>query len=320
MQGNLSEKDIQNRLYTLGLDQQVDELFEEGELDEEEHAKKQDEYLEKYDDDYYYGQLYEPGMPVQIDEPLIFPMSEYQAAQNIQRIIRGRQVRKKRNKLTRRMHGGDKRTRRKRKRMRAKKLKKQREAALQIQKMTRGIQSRAQSRARERMMTINEPFPYDLEKRIIKESIHGVNIDELTEKAKDLEDILKTKEDEYDDLGYEIEKESGITGKYRLGNKFLDESLRENYSEDDSEEKKRKKEYIDYFFDIIDAEQDLKRYIEIYETKLRNINKELYDAKTLDIFKCKIVKKIADADKRLYLDPEFLENYIRPCRYQLANI
>ena len=48
--------------------------------------------------------------------------------------------------------------------------------------------------------------------------------------------------------------------------------------------------------------------------------KQLEDLEKLDIFKCKDIKAMAQADKRLFLDKEFLNKYIRPCRDELTKI
>ena len=40
----------------------------------------------------------------------------------------------------------------------------------------------------------------------------------------------------------------------------------------------------------------------------------------LDIYKCRNIKRMADADERLYFDKDFLENNIKPCRDNLTDI
>ena len=52
---------------------------------------------------------------------------------------------------------------------------------------------------------------------------------------------------------------------------------------------------------------------DLLENKLEKLDK-------LDIFKCKDIKAMAQADNSLFLDKEFFENKIRPCRDELTQI
>ena len=47
---------------------------------------------------------------------------------------------------------------------------------------------------------------------------------------------------------------------------------------------------------------------------------KLEDLERLDLFKCKDIKAMAQADQRLFLDKDFLTNYIKPCRDELTKI
>ena len=58
----------------------------------------------------------------------------------------------------------------------------------------------------------------------------------------------------------------------------------------------------------------------IHEYKKKFQEKKIEDLDQLDLFKCKDIKLMAQADERLFLDKEFLENKIRPCRDELTKI
>jgi hypothetical protein len=59
---------------------------------------------------------------------------------------------------------------------------------------------------------------------------------------------------------------------------------------------------------------------EFAEYKKNFQEKKLEDLERLDLFKCKDIKAMAQADERLFLDPDFLENKIKPCRDELTKI
>jgi len=75
-----------------------------------------------------------------------------------------------------------------------------------------------------------------------------------------------------------------------------------------------------YYQDLNKTEKlfsDKKKYEE-FEQDFEG--KNLDDLEKLDIFKCKDIKAMAQADERLFLDQDFMDRYIRPCRDQLTQI
>jgi hypothetical protein len=73
----------------------------------------------------------------------------------------------------------------------------------------------------------------------------------------------------------------------------------------------------------IDRLVDDKKYnknIENNKKKIDLLKKEKIDLDTLDIFKCKDIKAMAQADNRLFLDEDFFNKKIKPCRDELTSI
>lgn len=73
----------------------------------------------------------------------------------------------------------------------------------------------------------------------------------------------------------------------------------------------------------VDREIDNNMYNRMIEENKGNIElleKEKEDIDKLDIFKCKDIKAMAQADHSLYLDKTFLENKIKPCRDELTKV
>ena len=70
---------------------------------------------------------------------------------------------------------------------------------------------------------------------------------------------------------------------------------------------------------------NMKKYMATQNLDFSKYNKEFQESTLenldrLDLFKCKDIKAMAQADERLYLDKDFLENKIRPCRDELTRI
>jgi hypothetical protein len=81
-------------------------------------------------------------------------------------------------------------------------------------------------------------------------------------------------------------------------------------------EEKLSKLYLDKYLDNINYN---KKLIE-NRNKIALLEMEKEDIDNLDIFKCKDIKAMAQADNSLYLDKKFLENKIKPCRDELTKI
>ena len=81
-------------------------------------------------------------------------------------------------------------------------------------------------------------------------------------------------------------------------------------------EERLSKLYVDREIDNIGYNKNIERNKE--KIALLEIEKE--DIDKLDIFKCKDIKAMAQADHSLYLDKNFLENKIKPCRDELTKV
>ena len=81
-------------------------------------------------------------------------------------------------------------------------------------------------------------------------------------------------------------------------------------------EERLSKLYVDRELDNIGYNKN----IEGNKDKIALLEIEKEDIDKLDIFKCKDIKAMAQADHSLYLDKNFLENKIRPCRDELTKV
>jgi len=136
----------------------------------------------------------------------------------------------------------------------------------------------------------------------------------------------------------EIYRSSGLVELYKHlygdgDEELIEEGLRDEFSKpsehwqtdmglmnEDQELAKKEDAQQKYFKDM---KQD--KYMNLQNKEFAEYNKDfqeqkLEDLERLDLFKCKDIKAMAQADERLFLDPDFLENKIKPCRDELTKI
>jgi len=137
----------------------------------------------------------------------------------------------------------------------------------------------------------------------------------------------------------EIYSDSGLLETYKKlygdgDEELIEERLREQYSKPEGWSLTRSKGMRNQNEELAKEEDDLQKYytkikqdksMAISNKEFAKYNKEFQESKLenldrLDLFKCKDIKAMAQADERLYLDKDFLENKIRPCRDELTKI
>ena len=149
---------------------------------------------------------------------------------------------------------------------------------------------------------------------------------------------IKEKMDEME-KNPETYRESGLLELYKNlygdgDEELLEERLREKYSKPEGRSILRAEGMRNKNEELAKEEDDLQKYYNNMKTnksmtisnkEFAEYNKELQESKLenldrLDLFKCKDIKAMAQADERLYLDKDFLENKIIPCRDELTRI
>jgi len=137
----------------------------------------------------------------------------------------------------------------------------------------------------------------------------------------------------------ETYRESGLLETYKKlygdgDEELIEERLREHRSKPEGMSFTRAKGMRNKNEELAKEEDDLQKYYNNMKTnksmaisnkEFAEYNKEFQESKLenldrLDLFKCKDIKAMAQADERLYLDKDFLENKIRPCRDELTKI
>jgi hypothetical protein len=137
----------------------------------------------------------------------------------------------------------------------------------------------------------------------------------------------------------ETYRESGLLETYKKlygdgDEELIEERLREHRSKPEGMSFTRAKGMRNKNEELAKEEDDLQKYynnmktnksMSISNKEFAEYNKEFQESKLenldrLDLFKCKDIKAMAQADERLYLDKDFLENKIRPCRDELTKI
>jgi hypothetical protein len=149
--------------------------------------------------------------------------------------------------------------------------------------------------------------------------------------TKELMDKMKKNPETY--------RESGLLETYKKlygdgDEELIEEKLRELSSKPEGWSLTRSKGMRNKNEELAKEEDDLQKYYNNMKTnksmaisnkEFAEYNKELQESTLenldrLDLFKCKDIKAMAQADERLYLDKDFLENKIRPCRDELTRI
>jgi len=168
----------------------------------------------------------------------------------------------------------------------------------------------------------------------------GKRTDE-TKKERYLEYEVKNTKELMDKMNKNPEtyRESGLLETYKKlygdgDEELIEEKLRGQHSKPEGWSLTRAKGMRNKNEELAKEEDDLQKYYNNMKTKkymatqdidFAKYNKEFQESTLenldrLDLFKCKDIKAMAQADERLYLDKDFLENKIRPCRDELTRI
>jgi len=201
-------------------------------------------------------------------------------------------------------------------------FRKKSDAAKKIQSLTRGRQSRKNTDWKKRD---GLRFPLEVQKKIFFESVFG---DDIIDRQNSLEELQKTllrkqisSINDYKNMirnsNYEKLEDTGLF-KPKSGNYTgLDIDPDQEINSDDSDivQKRYLKDWYETTLDKINLEGDTKQIKLGLDEKMKHIE----GLEDLDMFKCKRMKKILDADPAMYADPQ-ITRYSDQCRNDLTRI
>ena len=203
-------------------------------------------------------------------------------------------------------------------------FRKKSDAAKKIQSLTRGRQSRKNTDWKKRD---GLRFPLEVQKKIFFESVFG---DDIIDRQNSLEELQKTllrkqisSINDYKNMirnsNYEKLEDTGLfkpkSGNYAGLDIEYDSEAEINSDDSDIVQKKYLKDWYETTLDKINLEGDTKQIKLGLDEKIKHIE----GLEDLDMFKCKRMKKILDADPAMYADPQ-ITRYSDKCRNDLTRI